>query len=144
MPWIAVDFDGTLAHGHDIYKPGAPIALMVDRVKTWLAAGREVRIFTARVGTVTEDECLGALDEVDVTMWSAAGLKPPKEWAPVPSAQQQWYAYQRGLVEAWCQEHLGQKLPVTSEKDLHCVQIWDDIAIQVLTNTGQAVFYEGL
>ena len=50
--WIAVDLDGTLAHydgwqGHDHI--GAPIPAMVERVKGWLAAGYEVRIFTARV-----------------------------------------------------------------------------------------------
>lgn len=49
--WIGVDLDGTLAHyagwvGSDHI--GEPIAAMVDRVKGWLANGREVRIFTAR------------------------------------------------------------------------------------------------
>lgn len=51
--WIAVDLDGTLAHYDgwvDIYHIGKPIAAMVDRVKLWLAAGHDVRIFTARVG----------------------------------------------------------------------------------------------
>lgn len=50
--WIGVDLDGTLAQygewqGHNHI--GEPIAPMVKRVKDWLAAGREVRIFTARV-----------------------------------------------------------------------------------------------
>ena len=58
--WIAVDLDGTLAH-YDGWKAphiiGAPIALMVNRVKQWLAEGRDVRIFTARVsGTDAENE----------------------------------------------------------------------------------------
>lgn len=47
--WIGVDLDGTLAEYHgwsdDI---GAPITAMVDRVKAWLAEGRDVRIMTAR------------------------------------------------------------------------------------------------
>ncbi len=50
--WIGVDLDGTLAH-YDGWKGthhiGAPIKPMVRRVKRWIAAGREVRIFTARV-----------------------------------------------------------------------------------------------
>jgi hypothetical protein len=50
--WIAVDFDGTLAH-YDGWKGiehlGTPIQPMVDRVKKWLASGKDVRIFTARV-----------------------------------------------------------------------------------------------
>lgn len=50
--WIGVDLDGTLAHyagwqGADHI--GAPVPLMLDRVKEWLAKGIEVRIFTARV-----------------------------------------------------------------------------------------------
>jgi hypothetical protein len=50
--WIGVDLDGTLAHydgwcGHDHIGP--PIPGMVARVKAWLAEGREVRIFTARM-----------------------------------------------------------------------------------------------
>lgn len=49
--WIGVDLDGTLAH-YDSWQGyehiGAPIPLMVDRVKKWLAEGKEVRIFTAR------------------------------------------------------------------------------------------------
>lgn len=50
--WIGVDLDGTLAF-HDGWREedhiGEPIPLMVDRVKSWLAAGKEVRIVTARV-----------------------------------------------------------------------------------------------
>ena len=51
MGWIGVDLDGTLAmHGGGaVGEIGAPIPAMVDRVKAWLAEGREVRIFTARV-----------------------------------------------------------------------------------------------
>jgi len=53
MAWIGVDFDGTMAkydgwQGKD--QMGAPIKPMVDRVKQWLAEGKEVRIVTARVG----------------------------------------------------------------------------------------------
>lgn len=50
--WIGVDLDGTLAHYEGWLGPkhiGDPIAKMVERVKAWLAAGIEVRIFTARV-----------------------------------------------------------------------------------------------
>lgn len=50
--WIGVDLDGTLAHydhWNGIDHIGAPIPLMVERVKTWLAEGKTVKIFTARV-----------------------------------------------------------------------------------------------
>jgi hypothetical protein len=51
--WIGVDLDATLAHydgwkGHD--SPiGKPIPKMVVNVKRWLAKGKTVKIFTARV-----------------------------------------------------------------------------------------------
>lgn len=49
--WIGVDLDGTLAIYDGWQGPlyiGAPIPAMVERVKRWLAEGREVRVFTAR------------------------------------------------------------------------------------------------
>jgi hypothetical protein len=53
--WIGVDLDGTLAE-YTVWKGphhiGPPILVMLERVKRWLAAGVEVRIFTARA----EDE----------------------------------------------------------------------------------------
>ena len=54
----AVDFDGTVAihiskdsrnFEYDPERVGEPINLMVKRVKMWLAEGKEVVIFTARV-----------------------------------------------------------------------------------------------
>lgn len=49
--WIGVDLDGTMAH-YDGFKGddhvGEPIQPMIDRVKQWIAAGKDVRIFTAR------------------------------------------------------------------------------------------------
>lgn len=50
--WIGVDLDGTLADYGVWVGPehiGAPIPLMVERVKKWIAEGQPVRIFTARV-----------------------------------------------------------------------------------------------
>lgn len=52
MGWIGVDLDGTLAE-YDTFRGvdhvGAPIKPMVDRVKRWVAEGKEVKIFTARI-----------------------------------------------------------------------------------------------
>lgn len=48
--WIAVDLDGTLAHyDGDMSVIGEPVPKMMARVKRWLAEGKDVRIFTARV-----------------------------------------------------------------------------------------------
>lgn len=69
--WIGVDLDGTLAeyagwgkNNSLIEGIGEPVPAMVDRVKAWLAAGRDVRIFTARVYPDGRKE---ALDPVAVT-----------------------------------------------------------------------------
>jgi len=50
--WIGVDLDGTLAKYDRWRGPehiGEPVSIMVLRVKNWLKAGRDVRIFTARI-----------------------------------------------------------------------------------------------
>lgn len=50
--WIGVDLDGTLATYTGWQGPahiGAPVPLMVARVKQWLKEGKSIRIFTARV-----------------------------------------------------------------------------------------------
>lgn len=69
-PWIGVDLDGTLAEYHGwvgIKHIGAPIPKMVDRVKQWLAEGKQVKILTARVAirstrTAEErDACIRAI-----------------------------------------------------------------------------------
>ena len=55
QPWIGCDLDGTLAKysqspdDWDGLSIGEPVSLMVKRVKQWLADGRTVKIFTARV-----------------------------------------------------------------------------------------------
>lgn len=106
MGWIGVDLDGTLAHntpGAGLDEIGKPIPQMVARVKRWIKEGRDVRIFTARVGTRS----------------SVQSQKP--------------------LIEAWCREHLGKKLPVTATKDYAMVELWDDRAVQVRPNTGEPV-----
>lgn len=103
---ILVDFDGTLAKHDDWQGPshcGEPIPLMLARVKQWLAEGRTVKIFTARVG-------------------------PQKD--PNDAIRS------REAIAAWCIKWLGRELPITATKDYSVVAIWDDRAVQVITNTG--------
>lgn len=50
--WIGVDLDGTLAEYHGWPEDGSigpPIPFMLQRVKKWLAEGKQVKIMTARV-----------------------------------------------------------------------------------------------
>lgn len=115
--WIGVDLDGTLAE-YTEWKSfehiGEPIPEMVNRVKKWLAAGRDVRIFTARVDG----------GEVALSMGNPAG----EQFRDVSRVTE--------LIQDWCMEHIGARLPVTCRKDYGMVELWDDRAVQVIPNTG--------
>ena len=106
--WIGVDLDGTLAEYHGWVSEddiGVPVPVMLDRVKAWLAEGRDVRIFTARVSPVGGNDVLRA----------------------------------REAIRSWCREHIGQTLPITHEKDLAMVELWDDRCVHVEINTGRVL-----
>jgi len=116
--WIGVDLDGVLAEWsgipEDVWRVGAPIPRMIERVKAWLADGRDVRIFTARVGCCGQTSTIAVDDEA-------------------------FAAHQRELIVAWCQEHLGAVLPVTATKDFQMIELWDDHCVQMVPNTGQSL-----
>lgn len=64
--WIGVDLDGTLAHyegWRGIDHIGDPVPGMAFRVRKWLADGRDVRIFTARVSGSDNAAALHHIDE---------------------------------------------------------------------------------
>lgn len=120
MGWIAVDLDGTLAHYDgwvSIDHIGEPVPAMLDRVRLWLAAGRDVRIFTARVDG----------GEVALADGNPAGAVF-KDVARV-----------RGYIEAWCLKHVGRVLPVTNRKDYGMEVLYDDRCVQVEANTGRLI-----
>lgn len=107
--WIGVDLDATLANyagwqGTDHI--GAPIAPMIERVKAWLAAGKTVKIFTARV----HGHGMALIGD------GVADVKTP--------------------IEQWCLKHIGQVLEITNCKDFGMIELWDDRCIQVEANTG--------
>jgi hypothetical protein len=43
----------------------------------------------------------------------------------------------RRYIEAWCEKHIGQILPITNVKDYGLLELWDDRAVQVEKNTGR-------
>lgn len=43
---------------------------------------------------------------------------------------------ERAAIEKWCEQHIGQKLIVTCQKDYRMIELWDDRARQVIPNTG--------
>jgi hypothetical protein len=117
--WIGVDFDGTLAHyeGWNGGQLGKPIPAMLERVKSWLAKGMTVKIFTARVGTTGQITAIGHTDDSDFA------------------------DEQRKKIQDWCLEHVGQVLEVTATKDFAMIELWDDRAVQVKANTGEPIGY---
>jgi len=42
-------------------------------------------------------------------------------------------------IKQWCKEHLGCEIPITCEKDLGMIELWDDRCVQVITNTGKSL-----
>ena len=119
MEWIGVDLDGTLAEYHGWKGEniiGDPIPAMVKRVKQWIADGKTVKIFTARVGINNtyspESKCI---------------------------ANKAFAIKQKQIIQKWCLEHIGKKLDVTAIKDFEMVALWDDRCIQVIPNTGMPI-----
>lgn len=127
--WIGVDFDGTLAT-YDGWKGashcGEPIGAMVFRVKKWLADGREVRIFTARMWPITQ-----VMRPDEPTGWVTTCARTEDALSAVDA------------IRAWCKEHVGEILPITCVKDYGMVCLYDDRCRQVMENTGAIVGEEG-
>lgn len=117
--WVGVDLDGTLAYYGGWKGPdhiGEPIPAMVERVKQWIAEDREVRIMTARVGCT--DDFVENSQMTD---------------------DQKFAAEQREIIGAWCERHIGKRLPVTCKKDYGMIELWDDRCIHVEANTGRII-----
>jgi hypothetical protein len=101
--WIGVDLDGTLAK-YDGWKGerhiGEPIPKMVERVKGWLAEGKDVRIFTARAFQYNPDQ------ESVIQRWCAKHIG---EILPITC----WKDFQ--MVELW-DDRCVQVIPNTGER----------------------------
>jgi hypothetical protein len=125
--WIGVDFDGTLATYEawvGVAHTGGPVEPMVARVKRWLVAGHEVRIFTARIYPI-----LIVTPGEDVSRVFRA---------PHPFNGQESELAVRA-IQGWCKTHIGQVLSITCVKDYGMIELYDDRAVQVVPNTGELV-----
>lgn len=117
--WIGVDLDGTLAH-YDHWRGkdhiGEPIWPMVMQVRKWIEEGEEVKIFTARVGI-------------------GRGYSPHSGFEDT----QEFADEQREMIGDWSEEIIGTRLEVTAQKDWGMKALYDDRAMQVITNKGTLV-----
>ena len=115
--WIGVDLDGTLAEFHgwiSVEHIGKPVPEMIERVRSWLDQGVDVRIFTARV---------------DI---GAVALSLDNETGELHIHVEKI----RSIIQAWTEKHLGIRLPVTNVKDFKMLELWDDRAVRVVLNKG--------
>jgi hypothetical protein len=115
---ILVDMDGTLFEYHGWTKWcefGKPIPLMVERVLGWIAEGRDVRVFTARMplpqDEMVEQTCYKTGEKFNGVMMKKA-------------------------IADHCEASFGHRLRSQCYKDLHTIEIWDDRAIGVVANLG--------
>lgn len=123
--WIGVDLDGTLAH-YDGWRGadhiGDPVQAILDMVFRQRLLGIEVRIFTARVYPLS-------FVRADDDMSLFVGANDRESEAGRAALH----------IHEWCDKHLGYRLPITCKKDYGMVELWDDRAIQVESNTGKRV-----
>jgi hypothetical protein len=121
---IYVDLDGTLAHyerwdgGHI----GEPINEMVKRVKDAHNAGHEIIIFTARLSAVTRAQL--------------RGLTRP---GTIASERDRI----KDSIATWCATHLGFTPEITCIKGMDATEFWDDRAVRIGKNTGEAGDLDG-
>ncbi len=107
--WIGVDLDGTLAEHREWRGP--------------THIGAPIPKMVARV-----KQWLADGEDVRIFTARVGGHQTAAEVAIAQEA-----------IRRWCHDHIGQVLPITAEKDYDMVALWDDLAVQVVPNTGIAV-----
>jgi hypothetical protein len=91
---------------------------MLERVKKWVAEGKDVRIFTARVQRAT--------------------FSSDRDSQYDPDGREGTTAVEESIRQ-WCEKHVGRALPITCCKDYGMIELWDDRCIQVIPNTGRTI-----
>jgi len=137
MGWVAMDFDGTLAKYEKWEGPtviGDPVVPMVKLVQEKLAAGEEVRIFTARCWPITKPMNVAALLELRRS-YEQDRHSVCIEFDAMPQRIEDAMAAIEA-IHAWCVRVFGQALIVTCVKDYGLHELYDDRAVSVQRNTG--------
>jgi hypothetical protein len=125
--WVGFDFDRTLATYTKWSGPavlGQPITPMVDLLLE-TKKHTNVKIFTARIWPVLE-----LIPNVR-TIWDPRHKTMPERTTGAADACV--------ALQKWCEQHLGFIPNLTCIKDIHCTRLYDDIAVQVIPNTGKIV-----
>ena len=105
--WVGFDLDGTLAY-YDTWKG-------IDVI------GPPIPLMVLKVKSLIK---LGI--NVKIMTARVASNQKPEDITRATTA-----------IEKWCEEYIGQKLPVTAEKDLYMTELYDDRAVTVEFNTGR-------
>ena len=122
--WVGVDLDGVLVEWDPKYLPGLgpPIIHGITLVRRLLAAGKEVRIFTARIQPSPGD---------------------PEWWAEIRrlgfDALEPWVASQIAMIDKFCIDHFQTTLRITASKDWRMTTCYDDRSVQMIPNTGESL-----
>lgn len=69
----------------------------------------------------------------------ASGVKVKIFTARVSVSNPDDVLFQTNLIKKFSKQHFGQELEVTCIKDMFCIRIYDDVARQVIANTGHVV-----
>ena len=102
----AVDLDGTLAHYNSFIDP--------------LYIGAPIPKMVERVKKW--------LDNGDKVVIFTARVSKNKDNRNIKEVKK--------AIENWCEKYIGQKLPITNEKDFGIDTIWDDRAVRMKRNEG--------
>lgn len=107
-PWTGVDLDGTLAY-YDHWRGAAHVG---DPIPKMLERVKAMLARGEKVKIFTARANREGRDLVECLQVEAA-------------------------IKTWCQKHLGTVLEITCKKDFAMVALWDDLAVQVVKNTGE-------
>lgn len=108
--WIGVDLDGTVAY----YRGWEGVTHIGDPIPIMVDRIRQKRMEGIKVKIFTARVCM---DNEGHTVEQI-----------------------RKMIEDWTEKHIGERLEVTNVKDFGMVELWDDRAIQVETNTGKMIY----
>jgi len=112
--WIGVDLDGTLAR--DDQRDSRDFDLC--------PIGPPIPLMVDRVKAWLKQG-------IEVRIFTARAN--PLDMTPTKFAATQL------AIRKWCEEHIGQELVITYEKDYRIKELWDDRAVRVRKNTGEVV-----